>query len=108
MHANYSLAALLKHLARLGRQVPCALTRAELLRRGGILTVGNISVISAGKSAMPLFMPGSGVAIVALGWARWVWDVERGKGERRLVLGVSNVMCCESDYLIYGGCCKHA
>ena len=52
-HANYSLAALLKHLARLGRQVPCALTRAELLRLGGILTVGNIGAISAGKSAMP-------------------------------------------------------
>jgi hypothetical protein len=55
--------------------------RAEVLQHGRILTVGNIST---GKSAMPLFMPGSGVAIVTLGWAWWVWDVERGKGERRV------------------------
>ena len=52
MHANYSLTALLKHLAHLGQQVPCALTRTELLRCGRILTVGNIGAISAGKSAM--------------------------------------------------------
>ena len=176
-HANYSLATLLKHLARLERQVPCALTCAELLQRGGILTVGNIGAISAGKSAMPCLVavlcvdrpancqspplwtrtqstapphysstsrilddkypvcsraPSSCSAAGYSPWAtsvslararaqchcscpaaalrssRWVWDIERGKGEWRLVLGVSNVMCCESDYLIYGGCCKHA
>jgi 2-oxoisovalerate dehydrogenase E2 component (dihydrolipoyl transacylase) len=90
-HSVYSLAAAVKHLAHLGRQVPCALTPAELPRRGGTLTVSNIGAIGAGESAMPLLVPGGGVAIVALGRARWVWDVERGdgRGERRLVLGVS-------------------
>jgi 2-oxoisovalerate dehydrogenase E2 component (dihydrolipoyl transacylase) len=90
-HSVYSLNATLKHLAHLGRQVPCALTPTELPRRGGTLTVSNIGAIGAGESAMPLLVPGGGVAIVALGRARWVWDVERGegKGERRLRMGVS-------------------
>jgi 2-oxoisovalerate dehydrogenase E2 component (dihydrolipoyl transacylase) len=90
-YSVYNLAATLKHLAYLGRQVPCALTPAELPRRGGTLTVSNIGAIGAGESAMPLLVPGGGVAIVALGRARWVWDVERGdgKGERRLKLGIS-------------------
>jgi len=90
-HSVYSLAATLKHLAYLGRQVPCGLTPAELPRRGGTLTVSNIGSIGAGESAMPLLFPGGGVAIVALGRARWEWDVERGdgKGERRLKMGVS-------------------
>lgn len=40
---------------------------------------------------MPVLVPGTGVAIVAIGRAKWVWDVERGdrKGERRLKVGVS-------------------
>ena len=90
-HSVYSLAAALKHLAYLGRQVPCGLTPAELPRRGGTLTVSNIGAIGGGQSAMPLLFPGGGVAIVALGRARWEWDVERGdgKGERRLKMGVS-------------------
>ncbi|KAI9448761.1 CoA-dependent acyltransferase [Russula earlei] len=90
-HSVYSLAAELKHLAYLGRQVPCALTPAELPRRGGTLTVSNVGAIGAGESAMPVLVPGGGVAIVALGRARWVWDVERadGKGERRLRMGIS-------------------
>jgi 2-oxoisovalerate dehydrogenase E2 component (dihydrolipoyl transacylase) len=93
-HSVYSLASALKHLAHLGRQVPCALTPAELPRRGGTLTVSNIGAIGAGESAMPLLVPGAGIAIVALGRARWVWDVERGDsdgggGERRLKMGIS-------------------
>ena len=90
-HSVYSLAATLKHLAYLGRQVPCGFTPAELPRRGGTLTVSNIGSIGAGESAMPLLVPGGGVAIVALGRARWEWDVERGdgKGERRLKMSVS-------------------
>ena len=53
--------------------------------------MSNIGSIGAGESAMPLLFPGGGVAIVALGRARWEWDVERcdGKGERRLRMGVS-------------------
>jgi 2-oxoisovalerate dehydrogenase E2 component (dihydrolipoyl transacylase) len=90
-HSVYSLASALKHLAHLGRQVPSALTPAELPRRGGTLTVSNVGAIGAGESAMPVLVPGGGVAIVALGRARWVWDVDRGdgKGERRLKLGIS-------------------
>ena len=91
-HSIYSLASTLRHVAHLGRQVPSALTPAELPRRGGTLTVSNIGAVGAGESAMPLLVPGGGVAIVALGRARWIWDVERqadGTGERRLKLGVS-------------------
>lgn len=53
--------------------------------------MSNVGAIGAGESAMPVLVPGGGVAIVALGRARWVWDVERGdgKGERRLRMGVS-------------------
>ncbi|KAI0285516.1 2-oxoacid dehydrogenases acyltransferase-domain-containing protein [Russula brevipes] len=80
-HSVYTLAAALKHLAHLGRQLP---------RRGGTLTVSNVGAVGAGESAMPVLVPGGGVAIVALGRARWVWDVERGdgRGERRLRIGV--------------------
>ncbi|KAH9053708.1 CoA-dependent acyltransferase [Lactarius vividus] len=90
-HSVYSLASTLRHLAHLGRQVPNALTPAELPRRGGTLTVSNIGAIGAGEGAMPLLVPGGGVAIVALGRARWTWDVERGDGagERRLKMVVS-------------------
>ncbi|KII86261.1 hypothetical protein PLICRDRAFT_55995 [Plicaturopsis crispa FD-325 SS-3] len=87
----YGLAAQLKHLAHLGRQVPCALTPAEMPRRGGTLSVSNIGAIGAGESAMPVLVPGGGVAIVVIGRAKWVWDVNRGdgRGERRLQVGVS-------------------
>ncbi|KAH9020738.1 CoA-dependent acyltransferase [Lactarius hengduanensis] len=91
LHSVYSLASTLRHFAHLGRQVPNALTPAELPRRGGTLTVSNIGAIGGGEGAMPLLVPGGGVAIVALGRARWTWDVERGDGagERRLKMGVS-------------------
>ncbi|KAI0045826.1 CoA-dependent acyltransferase [Auriscalpium vulgare] len=90
-HSAYALASQLKHLAHLGRQVPSALTPAELPRRGGTLTVSNVGALGAGEAAMPVLVPGGGVAIVALGRARWVWDVDRGdgSGERRLKMGVS-------------------
>jgi 2-oxoisovalerate dehydrogenase E2 component (dihydrolipoyl transacylase) len=70
-HAIYSLAALLKHLVRLGRQVPCTLTRAEVLQRSRILTMSNISAIGVGKSKMPLFVPGSSV-VCRLSHQSWV------------------------------------
>ena len=55
------------------------------------MTVSNIGAIGAGEFAMPVLVPGGGVAIVAVGRARWMWDVERGdgSGERRLKVGVS-------------------
>jgi 2-oxoisovalerate dehydrogenase E2 component (dihydrolipoyl transacylase) len=90
-HSIYSLASRLKHLAYLGRQIPCALTPAEMPRRGGTVTLSNVGAIGAADYAAPVLVPGGGVAIVAVGRAKWVWDVERGdgKGERRLKIGVS-------------------
>lgn len=60
-------------------------------KRGGTITVSNIGGIGDGDAASPVLVPGGGVAIVAVGRAKWVWDVNRGdgKGERRLKLGVS-------------------
>lgn len=87
----YSLSAQLKHLSHLGRQVPCGLSPAEMPRRGGTITVSNVGALGAGEFASPVLVPGGGVAIVAIGRAKWVWDVNRGdgKGERRLQVGVS-------------------
>lgn len=71
-------------------------------KRGGTITVSNVGSIGKGEYAHPVLVPGGGVAIVALGRAKWVWDydsgvedigedgVTRGKvGEKRLVVGVS-------------------
>ena len=87
----YALAAQLKHVSHLGRQVPCALTPKEMPRRGGTISVSNVGGVGAIESAAPVLVPGGGVAIVAIGRAKWVWDVDRGdgKGERRLKLGMS-------------------
>ncbi|PIL30795.1 hypothetical protein GSI_06963 [Ganoderma sinense ZZ0214-1] len=87
----YALASQLKHISHLGRQVPCALTPKEMPKRGGTISVSNVGGVGAIESAAPVLVPGGGVAIVAIGRAKWVWDVDRGdgKGERRLKLGVS-------------------
>lgn len=87
----YAIASKLSHLAYLGRQIPSALTPAEMPKRGGTLTVSNVGAIGAGEDASPVLVPGGGVAIVAVGRAKWVWDVNRGdgSGERRLMLPVS-------------------
>lgn len=87
----YSIASQLKQFSHLGRQIPSALTPNEMPKRGGTITVSNVGGIGAVESAAPVLVPGGGVAIVAIGRARWVWDVERGdgKGERRLRVGVS-------------------
>ncbi|KAF8234838.1 CoA-dependent acyltransferase [Tricholoma matsutake] len=87
----YTLASRLKHLSYLGRQTPCGFTPAEMPKRGGTISVSNIGGIGAGDFASPVLVPGGGVAIVVLGRAKWVWDVDRGdgKGERRLKMGVS-------------------
>jgi 2-oxoisovalerate dehydrogenase E2 component (dihydrolipoyl transacylase) len=85
----YLLAAELRRLAHLGRQVPSGLTPAEMPRRGGTLTVSNVGAIGRGIDAMPVLVPGGGVAIVALGRARWERDEDERGGERRLRLPVS-------------------
>ncbi|PCH33133.1 CoA-dependent acyltransferase [Wolfiporia cocos MD-104 SS10] len=87
----YALASRLKHLAHLGRQMPCGLTPAEMPRRGGTITVSNVGGVGDVDACAPVLVPGGGVAIVAVGRAKWMWDVERGdgRGERRLKVGVS-------------------
>jgi 2-oxoisovalerate dehydrogenase E2 component (dihydrolipoyl transacylase) len=87
----YALSARLKHISHLGKQTPCGLTPAEMPKRGGTISVSNVGSIGAGDFASPVLVPGGGVAIVALGRAKWVWDVDRGngEGERRLKIGVS-------------------
>ena len=86
----YDIASRLKHLAHLGRQVPCGLTPAEMPKRGGTITVSNVGGVGAVDSASPVLVPGGGVAIMAVGRAKWVWDVDRVEGGvRRLKLGVS-------------------
>ncbi|KAH9964074.1 hypothetical protein BGW80DRAFT_1255205 [Lactifluus volemus] len=54
--------------------------------------VSDVGTVGAGERAMPVLVHGGGVAIVAIGRVRWVWDVDRGegKGERRLKLGISS------------------
>ncbi|EEB89387.1 hypothetical protein MPER_12517 [Moniliophthora perniciosa FA553] len=90
-YSVYGLASQLKYLSHLGRQTPCGLTPKEMPKRGGTLTVSNVGAIGAGDFASPVLVPGGGVAIVAIGRAKWVWDVDRGdgKGERRLKVGIS-------------------
>ena len=52
--------------------------------------MSNVGAIGDGDFASPVLVPGGGVAIVAIGRAKWVWDVNRSeKGERRLKVGVS-------------------
>ncbi|KAH9958645.1 hypothetical protein BGW80DRAFT_1373783 [Lactifluus volemus] len=48
MHFVYSLASALKRLVYLGRQVPSALTPAELPRRGRTLIVSNVGTVQLG------------------------------------------------------------
>lgn len=86
----YDIASRLKHLAHLGRQIHCALTPAEMPKRGGTITVSNVGGIGAVDSASPVLVPGGGVAIMAVGRAKWVWDVDLAEGGvRRLKLGIS-------------------
>jgi 2-oxoisovalerate dehydrogenase E2 component (dihydrolipoyl transacylase) len=58
---------------------------------GGTVSVSNIGPVCAGEGAAPVLVPGGGVAIVALGRARWVLEVDGPVGEpvRRLRLPVS-------------------
>jgi 2-oxoisovalerate dehydrogenase E2 component (dihydrolipoyl transacylase) len=59
-------------------------------RRGGTITLSNVGAVGRGEYAAPILVPGGGVAIVAVGRAKWVWDVDRVEsGERRLKVGVS-------------------
>ncbi|KAJ7069670.1 CoA-dependent acyltransferase [Mycena amicta] len=90
----YAIASDVTHLATLGRRVPSGLTAAHL-GGGGTISVSNVGAAGRGTAAMPILVPGGGVAIVALGRAEWVWDVSdewwgsENKGARRLKLPIS-------------------
>jgi 2-oxoisovalerate dehydrogenase E2 component (dihydrolipoyl transacylase) len=65
-------------------------------KKGGTITVSNVGAVGKGEWASPVLVPGGGVAIVAIGRAGWVWDVDNassggwsGEGRRRLKVGVS-------------------
>ncbi|KAF8509599.1 CoA-dependent acyltransferase [Hysterangium stoloniferum] len=88
----YDIMGRLRRLQYLGRQIPCALGPADMPRRGGTITVSNVGAIGKGEYAAPVLVPGGGVAIVAIGRAKWVDVVpESGVGisQRRLVVGIS-------------------
>jgi 2-oxoisovalerate dehydrogenase E2 component (dihydrolipoyl transacylase) len=81
----------LRRLSNLGRQIPLGLGPKDMPKRGGTLTVSNVGAIGQGEFASPVLVPGGGVAIVALGRARWVADVQEDSEEigKRLKMGVS-------------------
>ncbi|KAG6842719.1 hypothetical protein H0H93_003686, partial [Arthromyces matolae] len=81
-HSIYALASSLQAFSHRGRQVPCGLTPADMPRRGGTITVSNVGAIGAGEYASPVLVPGGGVAIVALGRAKWIWDVDGEYGAK--------------------------
>ena len=67
-------------------------------KKGGTITVSNVGAIGKGEVANPVLVEGAGVAIVAVGRAKWEWDVsdefwdstgEGDMGARRLKLPVS-------------------
>jgi 2-oxoisovalerate dehydrogenase E2 component (dihydrolipoyl transacylase) len=75
-HSIFSLASQITALAHRGRQVPSGLTPSDMPRAGATISVSNVGAIGAGEAAMPVLVPGGGVAIVALGRARWVLEVD--------------------------------
>ena len=93
----HALASRISQLAYLGRQVPCALTHKDMPKRGGTISVSNVGAIGQGEGASPILVPGGGVAIVAIGKVKWMWDVsdefyrpnEGVPGERRLKVDIS-------------------
>lgn len=61
-------------------------------KRGGTITVSNVGAIGHGEFAAPVLVPGGGVAIVAIGRAKWVDVIPEdgiGPSRRRLLMGVS-------------------
>nr|GAT60165.1 predicted protein [Mycena chlorophos] len=90
----YAIASDVANLATLGRRVPSGLMAAHL-GGGGTISVSNVGSAGRGTGAMPVLVPGGGVAIVALGRAEWEWDVSDKywhtpeKGARRLKLPIS-------------------
>lgn len=90
-HSVYSLSSRIADLAYRGRQIPSGLTPTDMPRSGATISVSNVGAIGRGEAAMPVLVPGGGVAIVALGRAQWGLEVQGEKDEpvRRLRLPVS-------------------
>ncbi|KAF8588522.1 CoA-dependent acyltransferase [Ramaria rubella] len=90
--SSYAIMGRLRRLQHLGRQTPCELGLAEMPKRVGTLTVSNVGGIGKGEFAAPILVPGGGVAIVAIGRAKWVDEVPQdgvGLPQRQLRVGVS-------------------
>ncbi|KAG8952693.1 hypothetical protein FRC03_012052 [Tulasnella sp. 419] len=81
----YDIMGELRRLQALGRTVPNGLTVKEMPKKGATITVSNVGAIGKGEFAAPLLVPGGGVAIVAIGRAKWV---QRENGNR-LEVGIS-------------------
>jgi 2-oxoisovalerate dehydrogenase E2 component (dihydrolipoyl transacylase) len=94
----------LRRLSNLGRRTPNhGLGPRELPKNGGTITVSNVGAIGKGEFASPVLVPGGGVAIVALGRAQWVNELDEDMlgldvvkdesetvvGRRKLRMGVS-------------------
>lgn len=89
---TYDIMGKLRRLQRLGRQTPCGLGPEDMPKKGGTVTVSNVGAIGQGEYASPVLVPGCGLAIVAIGKAKWVDVVPadgRGPAERRLQVGIS-------------------
>lgn len=82
----YEIMGELRRLQDLGRRVPCGFTPTEMPKRGATITVSNVGAIGQGEFAAPLLVPGGGVAIVAIGRAKWV---VRDDGQRHFQVGIS-------------------
>ncbi|KAK7461507.1 hypothetical protein VKT23_008680 [Stygiomarasmius scandens] len=94
----YSLASRITHISYLGRQTPLAPAHFNgtsspdgSARKGATLTVSNVGAIGHGESAHPVLVPGGGVAIVAVGRAKWqgVWERQDATPNVRLMLPIS-------------------
>lgn len=88
----FAIMGRLRRLQHLGRQTPCALGPADMPKQGGTITVSNVGAIGQGEYASPVLVPGIGIAIVAIGRAKWVDVVPEdgvGPSRRRLLVGVS-------------------
>lgn len=81
----YEIMGELRRFQSLGRQSPAGFTPKEIPKRGATISVSNVGAIGKGEFAAPLLVPGGGVAIVAIGRAKWV---ER-QGQQRLEVGIS-------------------
>ncbi|KAH6903519.1 2-oxoacid dehydrogenases acyltransferase-domain-containing protein [Coprinopsis sp. MPI-PUGE-AT-0042] len=93
-HSVFSIASKLKHLSYLGRQTPSGLTPKEMPKKGGTITVSNVGAVGKGEVASPVLVPGGGIAIVAIGRAKWFWGMAEVagtsmRGQRRLKLPIS-------------------